>query len=185
MIIIVEGPRGSGKTTMCHDIRRAFDAQGIPVELYKADRTDDPHGDMMRTFAVHGPSNTVYIWDRGPLTEFVMSHYYSRRTDDDLMASLSAEFELLLEHDSLIMQMVVTATELRARYDGRADGRGMDVPSHEVSFVLWSLLFNQTAAAYPYWRAIGSTLSGLSEATVHYQRVMNHRRQQNKKGTSS
>lgn len=77
MIIIVEGARGVGKTTLCKSlvfalkVRRLLSKDKRKVVSFKAQRGDDPHSDMLK-FIETADKDTIYVCDRFHITEFVM-----------------------------------------------------------------------------------------------------------------
>lgn len=79
-IIIIEGRRGVGKTTMCSELHGKLTSMGIDARLWKSERTDNPTLDMAHSIAemILEP-DVVFILDRFHLTEFVLSAELGRR----------------------------------------------------------------------------------------------------------
>lgn len=102
MLIILEGPARTGKTTLAAWLDELFAEAGINSKRYKEVRDDHPV-DGMRKFQapLAYDKNAVHIVDRSLLTEQVMSNVYGRRVDwtyDDMKAldRLFAEGQTLL-----------------------------------------------------------------------------------------
>ena len=71
-IIIVEGPRGSGKTTLTKRIEE------LGYERMKFERTNEPSCDMVKQIGEMMEKGGKYVIDRFHLTEFVLRAYDMR-----------------------------------------------------------------------------------------------------------
>lgn len=151
MILIVEGPRGSGKSTLCGQLA-AFKIPGMQMELCKFDRTDDPHGHMSDEFTKQGADrSTIYIWDRALVTEYIMSLHTGRRLANEVMMSTAALFALLYASHSLILHISIDSKELERRFNGRNDGREFDMDTFEDAAAMWAVAGLAFRQAYPHY----------------------------------
>lgn len=140
MIIIIEGPRGSGKTSfvlaaeaVCYVLVPQYE-----VIKYKAERGEDPFADMKAEFITQGlDQSSIYIWDRALVTEYVMSNYLKRQPHKVLYDHTKELFDILDSAGAITIQLDPTPEELTKRLAIRNDGRPYDMGSIEESLAEW------------------------------------------------
>lgn len=84
MIIIIEGPRGAGKSTICSQVKAIVERLGIRINVLHPARDADPILAMIKF--VHfirdrGEPRTIYLVDRFHLTELTMRAFELQETD--------------------------------------------------------------------------------------------------------
>lgn len=90
MIIIVDGMRGSGKTTLVTEIVKRLVDREINAVQWKAERTDagSPYDGMMNSIQEFDADPfKVFVLDRFHLTEYVMSTYLQRVPLQELLTT--------------------------------------------------------------------------------------------------
>lgn len=107
MIIVLEGPKGSGKSQTIEIIASRMKAKGIEVEVLKMDRTDDPTGDMLVQLThlanlgrTEAGFKKLYLIDRFHLTEYVY-----RMAD----GKMPIDLQTLVTDTILIQRMLLAA----------------------------------------------------------------------------
>ena len=138
MIIIFEGPRGAGKTTLAKATVDAIIKRGKAARYVKFQRGDKPFSDMkhqIRDLLEHDWETTVI--DRFHLTEFVMRMYDHKVLANQLYKDTQKIDDLLFKIP-VIRTVIVTRDEsLRLeRIIRRNDGRSEEMPSSTSQF-LW------------------------------------------------
>lgn len=129
MIIVLEGPRGVGKTTIAHNLVPVLTNLGFKPTIAKFTRGEDPTADMQFTIRKlvadsHGPGSPATIIDRFHLTEFVM------RTADDSVPRSKLALDMVslsyqLEHAGAWVFVLNADESVREeRVKQRDDGRG-------------------------------------------------------------
>ena len=74
MLIVIDGPRGSGKTTLVNGVVEKLQEYEVPVMKFKSERPADPFEQMKDAIDYfRSRSDLVWVADRFSLTEFVMS----------------------------------------------------------------------------------------------------------------
>lgn len=140
MIVIIEGPRGSGKTTIAKAVVEALSERGLQAKYWKADRNSaPPQAGMMHTILLMSQQpETVWVLDRFLLTEIVMSACL-RRTRIDALQSMFADLNSRLRNaDALTFIINSHFTNLNQRLAAREDiSRRDDIPVEAASLV-WS-----------------------------------------------
>ena len=77
MIVIVEGPRCSGKTTFARELFEELKSREISVSIWKASRGEDSVFDMLNSLEGFA-EDRVWILDRFHLTEWINSRILQR-----------------------------------------------------------------------------------------------------------
>lgn len=163
MIVIVEGPRGVGKTTLCTEIVNWLNDANTRVELgrlghqydaavyFKASRGADPVADMVATIdsQLETP-NVIHVWDRGPLTEWVMSTLNSRVPALDLTIGVQSVLAKLAGQNAAIVYLHVTPQVLLQRLSGREGDRRNDFPTAHGAVRAWDISAAYWAAKFPF-----------------------------------
>lgn len=138
MIVIIDGPRGSGKSLMCEALRMEFINTPIRVEKFKSTRPDDPFEEMIQ--AINSFSfnhDRLFIVDRFHLTEYVFSVYHNRVPLSKLI-NQTIHISRKLERASAIRVVLMASPEVLAeRLKNRPEGRGPDMPLELVQ-PLWA-----------------------------------------------
>lgn len=143
-IIIVEGPRGVGKTTLSNRIAALLATGGAQYHIAKFERPGDPHSAMMRIIPQLANDTIVHIVDRFHLTEYVMSTYHRRRPSFELLASTMHIDRTLQQYNAIGVILSAPPEVLSDRIAHRNDGRGLEMEAQE-SEKLWSLARGYTA----------------------------------------
>lgn len=79
MLVILEGPDRSGKTTLAQNLKVRFEAAGKKCEIFKRkERSENPTAAIFTHVFPLVYEETVWIADRLHLTESVFSSYYNR-----------------------------------------------------------------------------------------------------------
>lgn len=138
MILIIEGPRCAGKTTIAHKVVDILNESGITAQYKKFSRADDPIEDMkQRVLEFDRIRSIVYVIDRFHLTELVM-----RLADGTVMPSiLNRKIKtidgLLGRAEASIVVLKTSQQVLKRRVEERNDGRGQEMGSLGFSECLW------------------------------------------------
>lgn len=128
-MIVVEGPRGSGKTTLVAQLVPALQAAGVNAIARKESRTAVPptHAMLELIDMVLETPDTLFVFDRFHLTELVMSFMLHRRPIRDLVGEtvmIDSALDALAAHRVLLL---ANPEILDQRVQQRADGRGHDI----------------------------------------------------------
>jgi thymidylate kinase len=163
VIIIVEGPRGVGKTTLCQALVDRLNEPPLREELasigfnydvavyFKASRGADPVADMVASIESQLETpNVVYVWDRGPLTEWVMSTLNSRVPALDLTVGIEFVLTKLVGQNAVIVYLHVPKRILRQRLAGREGDRRNDFPTVRGAVCAWDISAAYWAAKFPF-----------------------------------
>lgn len=136
MIVILEGPRGTGKTTLCLELVSRLQALGLPAELHKGQRIGDPIEGMISTIREKFTEDKIWIVDRFHLTEWVMSIHLERRDFVELTKDIRC-IDIYL-HQAGALGVILDAPDvvIADRVVRRNDGRGFEMPL-ERSRKLW------------------------------------------------
>lgn len=133
MIIVLEGPRGVGKTTIATLLEGKLVAMGMPVIRHKWERGEFPYVDMagqIRKDLVPGQINIV---DRFHLTEYVMGRHL-RRNPVKFLHNATMWIDAFLEMRHAI-GLVLTASE-KVLEKRMADHKPEDMPIPKA-LTLW------------------------------------------------
>ena len=136
MIVILEGPRGTGKTTLCAELVRRLNDDGLPAEVHKGQRVGDPIEGMLSTLSEKFSTDRIWVVDRFHLTEWVMSIHLQRRDFVELTRDIRHIDTLLDQAWALGFILEAPDVVLLDRIQQRNDGRGMEMPLSE-SRKLW------------------------------------------------
>ena len=105
MIIVVDGPRASGKTTFIDAFSEYVKSNyGVNLARMKFDRGEDPWADMKATIEMYGESEDVIVIDRFHITEFAMYHIrhdFIHAVSNDILIKF-LEIEALLSQSGAI-----------------------------------------------------------------------------------
>lgn len=136
MIVILEGPRGTGKTTLCSELVNRLKEVGLPAELHKGQRVGDPIEGMISTIHEKFTEDKIWIVDRFHLTEWVMSIHLERRDFVELTRDIRCIDIHLQQVGALGVILDAPDTVIADRVTRRNDGRGFEMPL-ERSRKLW------------------------------------------------
>lgn len=121
MIILFEGPRLAGKTTLIKHLRRVLIVHGYPAKVWKDTRGKDPIADM-NIILDDGIFTNDFIWllDRFHLSEWANSTYSRKEEYSDTMWFLFEEEirqidKRLQELDTLIILVIAPPWEIDKR----------------------------------------------------------------------
>lgn len=132
MIVVLEGPRGVGKTTIARELAPALTELGFEVALAKFERGSDPTTDMLRTISSlkndFRSSSTATIIDRFHLTEFVMRTVDNTVTRDVLAINMVNLSYALERAGAWVFVMTAPEAVRKDRVTKRDDGRPDEPP---------------------------------------------------------
>jgi len=166
-LIILEGPRGIGKSTVAYELRNLFMKTVNDVSVWKVQRGLDPIADQLHAIAYDfnaalSSRNCVVIVDRFHMTELVMTQYYKRRNFADALRDFELVDRLLRLVGAYGFCLTADCDTLAARIGQRADGRGLDMPI-EDSFALWTEIAKQSHFLTIQNYSIEKTISTIME----------------------
>lgn len=139
MILIIDGPRASGKSTMVDLIAGYCGNESIPFEIFKHQRGNDPFQDMLDSIERFNKEwRTIHICDRFSMTEYVFSIYHKRVPLGFLIQRIT-EINKELEHALAIHVILQTSTRLmEQRMLERPIGRTWDMLPPEAVNLVWT-----------------------------------------------
>ena len=138
MIIIVDGPRGSGKTHLCDKIEQTCETFKLQTVRWKSIRGDDPFEEMLDAIDDWDQHpHTVYIVDRFSLTEFVFSIWHERVFLYELIRQIKTINAKLHSAKAIHIVLMADLQTLEERLEDRPEGRRWDMPK-EVIRPLWT-----------------------------------------------
>ena len=114
MIILFEGARCTGKTTLSRRLVRNLKEAGFPAEGWKAERGENPFDDMMET--IHSDfSDTSKLWvaDRFHLTEYVNSFADGRVPDKADLWRKTVLIDRLLSGGDVFLAFMMSSSAAR------------------------------------------------------------------------
>lgn len=130
MIVVFEGPRCSGKTTLALNLVTELKADKFPAELWKSERGKDPLSDMITTIYSDFEDQTkLWVIDRFHLSEYVNSKA-SKRGTSAYVAELDQQIwhidRLLQGRDAIIVHLIVglNTRRMRLKREGKGDPAG-------------------------------------------------------------
>ena len=136
-LIVVDGPRGVGKTTMTTQLVEELKGS-IDIELFKSQRPVDPITQMHQAINMFSENpKKVFVCDRFSLTEWVMSTALNRVEPRRLRRTISIIEERLFDLNTHYFVMMAPIDVLDERLREREAGRGWDVPK-DVVWPLWT-----------------------------------------------
>jgi hypothetical protein len=125
MIILFEGARCTGKTTLSRRLVTDLKEYGFPAEWWKAERGEDPYEDMLGTIrSVFSDRSKLWVVDRFHLTEYVNSFASGRVLDKEkLWSNITVVDSLLGSQDTFIAFMMTSSgvREHRLKAEGREE----------------------------------------------------------------
>lgn len=138
MILIVEGARCSGKTTIAKAVVFNLRKLGLNAEYKKFERASDPIAHMKEKIKeLSVDANTAYVVDRFHLTEFVMSIALERLTPSILKRKIQTIDNMLGSAQASVVVLTASQAIMRKRVVERNDGRGFEAGSLELCENLW------------------------------------------------
>ena len=138
MIVVLEGPRGCGKTKLAELADRALTKLNVPHKICKWPRGRRPYFDMMEAIVeMEHFGNQLYIVDRFHLTEYVM-RTYDKSVFNGYLVQRTEDIQELLRVAHAAVFYVKADSAIRAqRVATRNDGRGDEMPLKD-SEELWA-----------------------------------------------
>lgn len=147
MIVIIDGPRGAGKTTLAEYIRDQATHIGLNAYIAKNARPEDPLEFMLERIR-EGRGNHILILDRFHWTEWVMSCWHKREAVETLDAwCKTVEVHLTMTPTVGFILQASTAM-LAERIAMRNDDRGYEMPlNHAVR--IWEAALERSRIMMP------------------------------------
>jgi len=131
MIVVIEGARGVGKTTLAKALTfalnayRVFDPRLPSARYEKFTRTPQPHDDMHRQINEMMADGRIHVVDRFHITEFVMEWWRALNRGEDLFSRLDADrveiMQQLVSVGALIYVLTAGTREICERIARRRD----------------------------------------------------------------
>lgn len=131
MIVIVDGMRGSGKTTLVKEVVNRLIAHGVDAIQWKAERTDagSPYEGMLESIKQFDMEPfKVFCLDRFHLTEYVMSTYLQRVPLHELLTTTKTLDSLLSARHAKCVILDATYDTIDNRMALREGTRKLDMP---------------------------------------------------------
>lgn len=148
MLICIDGPRSSGKTTFTHLLVDQINGYKIAdAERLKEERVETA-GITERMLAIVEQSTQtgkVVVCDRFHLTELVMSLLYQRRDQDELIIDTVLVDKALASAGGLSYVLLPTLETLEERTAMRADGRDHDIVPR-IAIPMWKWAARKVSA---------------------------------------
>lgn len=125
MIILFEGARCTGKTTLSRRLVTDLKEYGFPAEWWKAERGENPFDDMMATIhSDFSDVNKLWVADRFHLTEYVNSFAENRVLDKADLWKKIALIDRLLSRGDVFLVFMMSSSEARQKrlgWEGREE----------------------------------------------------------------
>lgn len=119
MIVLFEGARCTGKTTLSTVLLTRLNSDGFPVERWKAERGEFPYQDMLATLSSDFDDRSMlWLVDRFHLTEYVNSVALGRVKGADKKEELwlkTMNIDRLLRLKDTILVCMMSSTYTRER----------------------------------------------------------------------
>lgn len=128
-LLIIEGPRSSGKSTIVKWLVRLFG-----YKTAKFSRSDDPLGDMIDTIGEYQDIGGKWVFDRFHMTEYVMSTYHHRYENYFVLQQGIDNIVDSLMYNTASCRTVIVMTSQRQQYLRTAAREG----EHGESEMPWS-----------------------------------------------
>ena len=158
-LVILDGPRGVGKSTLCKTIVDELRDKGYNAVYYKKGApADDEHNNMQQHLAIFSfvarVLNIVVVVDRFVATEYVFANFLNRATAEDIdtycqdiMQNIDTFFDgLPVYHRVLLAPINEIAARLEARVNKQLQNgepvRSWDMPK-EIVIKKWNKAANQ------------------------------------------
>lgn len=141
-LIVIDGPRGSGKTTLVDGVVRSAHEAGIHhVNQIKMTRPDKVFLQMHQFLCeVEKHQDLIYVVDRFSLTEYVMSEFYQRVNQVELISRIETIQRRLREIDAFYFVLFTRTDVLEKRINSRDADRQWDIPKNQVG-LYWGQAF--------------------------------------------
>lgn len=141
MIIVVDGPRGCGKSSLINYLVEISDGF---VRLFKAERSENPFLSMLDSIELFtNDDNIVWIIDRFHLTEYVMSSLLDRGDHETLLKQAKQIHSLLDQHKALVIYLDANDESIRNRLVQREGNRQLDVPDLIDALAFWQKVIKE------------------------------------------
>ncbi len=116
MIILFEGARCTGKTTLSRRLVANLKEAGFPAEWWKAERGEDPFDDMMRSLhSDFEERNKLWVLDRFHLTEYVNSLAGRRADNQEELWKKTARIDRLLSKGDVFLVFMMSSSAVRQK----------------------------------------------------------------------
>lgn len=145
--VILDGPRGSGKSTTCQMVVDELNRLGVPSSYYKkgARVENDEYSNMVAHHRSFQSSEYLVVCDRFVATEWVMSIYYNR-VDEKILTRECKLIDDRLVNDEIVHVILLPSIEtITARLEERGPGGRT-----------WDM---EPLAIHPLWRAANGVFS--------------------------
>lgn len=172
-MLILEGMRGSGKTTACLKILEKFKSAGVDAEIFKGTRIEgvSPNEGMLATIKeMDSNPLKVYILDRFHLTEYVMSSYLQRRDSVELLIQTKKLDLMLRDRSAKCVIFDATYDTIDLRMAERDGTRKLDMPVLNAKN-LWAE--SKALSTIAVMRINNTSLDQIENVEYCFQSVMN------------
>ena len=128
-IVIVDGPRGSGKTSLLDAVESELGKRGQEYSRFKHERGSDPFADMVHALAdFTSQPDIVWLCDRFLLTEYVFSIWKNRMPITTLVNKSIHISNLIAMVDAVHLVLMADPEVIEERLADRPEERKWDMP---------------------------------------------------------
>lgn len=171
MIVIIEGPRGCGKTTVATKVTQTLVDMGFNAEYVKIHvRGEDPTKDQFMCIVDWSrQADKIFVVDRFHLTELVYRMYDGKVEINRIKREMTLVANVLAELGSLVFFLYVPGPVRDRRVAARNDGRGQDIVSADAD-ELWQFAEDQfffTAKVSNYDENVGNAVRKIVMMVAH------------------
>lgn len=165
-ILIIDGMRGSGKTTMCQKLLERFHQDGLDAVVFKGERIEgvSPHEGMILQIEEFDKNpGRIFILDRFHLTEYVMSTYLQRIELGPLLMQTKKLDVALFARGAKCVLLDASYDTIDLRMSAREGTRKLDMPVLNAKN-LWAeaQALSRIAKTFP------NDTAAQQEAVMHY-----------------
>ena len=144
MLVLVDGPRGAGKSTVSQALVAKLQEEGHQATYFKKviRKPEDEFGNMMEHIDTWQAIGGIVVVDRYALSEWTMSIVHNRRGDYQQLTNECSIALLNATAHGFAVILTASAEVLNDRINHRNEHRGWDMPIDTVG---------------PIWRAAAGT----------------------------